>query len=41
MPHQTDGAGQDGRPLAIAGLALSVAHFVVYIALFVWLIVAH
>jgi hypothetical protein len=38
--HQTELGNQDGRPLAIAGLVLSVAHFVIYVALFVWLLVA-
>lgn len=33
-------SGQDGRGLAVAGLALSIAHFALYIALFIWLIVA-
>lgn len=39
--RQTETAGQEGRNLAIAGLALSVVHSILYVALFVWLIIAH
>jgi hypothetical protein len=39
--HQTEQSSQEGRPLAIAGLVLSIAHFVIYVALFIWLLVGH
>ena len=39
--RQTQTAGQEGRNLAIAGLTLSVAHSLLYVVLFIWLIVAH
>jgi Domain of unknown function (DUF4190) len=39
--HQTEQSNQEGRPLAIAGLVLSIAHFAIYVALFMWLLVGH
>ncbi len=37
--HHTEHGDRDGRSLAIAALALSVAHLLLYVVLFVWLLV--
>ncbi|OBK27155.1 hypothetical protein A5634_23475 [Mycobacterium asiaticum] len=36
--HQSDADSRESRAVALAGLTFSVAHFVVYVALFVWLL---
>ncbi|MBI2702319.1 hypothetical protein [Mycobacterium gordonae] len=35
----TESGDREGRGVAIAALALSVAHFLVYVTMFVWLLV--